>query len=422
LSLDRMSNRNFDASVVTGRIRDKNVAQQIYGAMRNGRAVGNPQTVNANASVLPEYSEGVETIVEKGLRARYTFDLGGIANYVALDQGGGGGGGSVPTVPDAPIINSITPGNGQLIVNFTAPYDGGSSIENYEYLLNGGATWNTPSIPVTATPLVITGLNNGDLYTVTIRAINSNGAGAESNTASGTPIGPVIRTFTADATWIAPAGVTNVEYVVVGGGGGGGGGHDTGSGGGGGGGMVLIGTLPVTPGNPYIVIVGASGEASTNTYPTIRETSGGDGGVSMFGSITALGGGGGKGSRTQTTASGYKGLAQDLDISAATGGSGGGNNLTSAGGSGGGGGGASADGTNGTPAAGGLGGNGIQSTLSGTNREYGKGGAGARGNSTISGVSGAANTGNGGGGGGALSGARNGGAGGTGVVIIKYAV
>jgi hypothetical protein len=87
-----MSNRNFDASVVTGRIRDKNVAQQIYGAMRRGVAVGNPQTVNANASILPEYVEGVETVVEQGLQAAYTFDLGGIANYVALDQGGGGGG------------------------------------------------------------------------------------------------------------------------------------------------------------------------------------------------------------------------------------------------------------------------------------------------------------------------------------------
>jgi hypothetical protein len=202
LSLDRMSNRNFDASVVTGRIRDKNVAQQIYGAMRNGRAIGNPQTVNANASVLPEYNEGVETIVEKGLRARYTFDLGGIANYVALDQGGGGGG---ATVPGAPTLDLITPGDQTLTIAFTAPTDGGSPLLEYEYTYTDLSIIGPTPVVITVAadifpnPFIITGLTNGNGYEITLRARNSVGWGP---IASGTgvpatvPDAPTINSIT----------------------------------------------------------------------------------------------------------------------------------------------------------------------------------------------------------------------------------
>jgi len=56
-----------------------------------------------------------------------------------------------------------------------------------------------------------------------------------------------IMSYNASDTWVAPAYVTSVEYLVVGGGGGGGGAYDTGSAGGGGGGLVLYGTLSVVP-------------------------------------------------------------------------------------------------------------------------------------------------------------------------------
>ncbi len=83
-----MSNRNFDASVVTKRVRDKNVAQQIYGTIQNGRAVGNPQTFNYDVSVMRQYDEGVETTTDFSLRSAYSFDVGAIANYVV--EGGAG--------------------------------------------------------------------------------------------------------------------------------------------------------------------------------------------------------------------------------------------------------------------------------------------------------------------------------------------
>jgi hypothetical protein len=420
-----MSNRNFDASVVTGRLRDKNVAQQIYGAMRAGRSTGNPQTVNANASIMPEYNEGVETVVELGLGAKYSFDLGGIANYVALDEGGGGGGGPAATAPSPPRNASAAMSvAGEADVGFEEPTsDGGSPIVSYTVTSSPGGITATAS----ASPITVPGLSNGTTYTFTVVATNAAGlTSAPSNTTTPVSYGTLQTqqfTVTGSSTWTAPTGVRSVEYLVVGGGGGGGGGHDSGGGGGGGGGMVLTGDLPVIPGNNYTVTVGANGAPSTNSYPTIRETNGGDGGISIFGSITALGGGGGKASRVQTTASGYRGSAQNSNIFAATGGSGGGSNSTSAGGSGGGGGGASANGTNGTGGSGGTGGDGIQSTFSGTNVEYGKGGAGARGNVTTIGTPGIPNTGNGGGAGGftnTASGASNGGPGGSGMVILRY--
>lgn len=195
-----MSNRNFDASVVTGRIRDKNVTQQMYGAMRAGRSTGNPQTVNANASIMTEYNEGVETVVEKGLRAGYTFDLGAIANYVALDEGGGAAPAPAPpapTVPGAPTITLLTPGNATIVVDFTAPSDGGSALTLYEYVAINQSIIGAPDISgtVIATPLLsqitVPGLTNGQEYTVKLRAQNSVGWGAYSAEAGpAMPIGP----------------------------------------------------------------------------------------------------------------------------------------------------------------------------------------------------------------------------------------
>jgi hypothetical protein len=87
--------------------------------------------------------------------------------------------------PSAPTITSIVSRNAGLNVLFIPPTsDGGSPIIDYLYSINNGtfASGNTIT-----SPLVITGLNNGTTYQVRIRAVNSNGVGEISNTASGTP-------------------------------------------------------------------------------------------------------------------------------------------------------------------------------------------------------------------------------------------
>ena len=83
------------------------------------------------------------------------------------------------TTPSAPFIASVTPGNGSASVIFVAPgFTGGASITDYEYSIDEGATW--VSAGSASSPVTIAGLTNGDPYVVSIRAVNSAGAGTAS--------------------------------------------------------------------------------------------------------------------------------------------------------------------------------------------------------------------------------------------------
>ena len=90
---------------------------------------------------------------------------------------------------------------------------------------------------------------------ITVRRFTAPGTGTGGG---GTPAAPVIsntavQVFTESSAWVAPPGVTSVEYVVVAGGGGG-------SGGGGGAGGYRSGTgLTVTANQTYTIVVGAGG-------------------------------------------------------------------------------------------------------------------------------------------------------------------
>jgi hypothetical protein len=91
-----------------------------------------------------------------------------------------------PVAPSAPSIDSITAGDGQLSVAFTTPSsDGGSAITGYEYSTDNGATWVSASSA--SSPIVITGLINGTVYNVKLRAVNAVGDGSASGAVSQTP-------------------------------------------------------------------------------------------------------------------------------------------------------------------------------------------------------------------------------------------
>jgi hypothetical protein len=105
--------------------------------------------------------------------------------------------------------------------------------------------------------------------------------------------GATLDSYTSVGTtsWTCPANVFNVEVLVVAGGGGGG--RHSG-GGGGGGGVIYRPAFPVVPGTVYTVTVGGGGGGGTiAAYPTNGGNIGGNGGNSVFGSLTATGGGGG---------------------------------------------------------------------------------------------------------------------------------
>jgi len=112
-------------------------------------------------------------------------------------------------VASAPTIDSITAGNGQLSVAFSAPSsNGGASITNYEYSINGGSNWTALSPANTASPLVISSLNNGTTYDVQIRAVNSAGSGAASGTTQETPVVPAVPTITLSKASLAAKSTT----------------------------------------------------------------------------------------------------------------------------------------------------------------------------------------------------------------------
>ena len=122
-----------------------------------------------------------------------SMTLSGLAGRSVLQVSVGGTSAvmvAAANTPSAPTITSATPGNGSASIAFTAPSsDGGATITNYEYQLDGGG-WSLRSPASAVSPLVISGLTNGQSYSVKIRAVNTAGSGTESGATSVTPNPP----------------------------------------------------------------------------------------------------------------------------------------------------------------------------------------------------------------------------------------
>ena len=245
-----------------------------------------------------------------------------------------------------------------------------------------------------------------------------------------------VHTFTSSGTFTAGASGT-VDVLVVAGGGGGGCFY---AGGGGAGGVLPVASKAVTP-QAYSIVVGAGGATKTaqgignagSDSTGLGETAvggGGGGNRANNGAAGGSGGGGGDGypswnkvGGAGTAGQGYAGGKTDFANYCG----------------GGGGGGSEVGDDSGPYGDGGDGGDGLASSISGSSVTYagggggctwgtapgspGAGGAGGGGGGGKSdGTAGTANTGGGGGGGGDSGVTYSGGAGGSGIVIIRYAV
>ena len=105
------------------------------------------------------------------------------------------------SAPDAPTNVVLTPGDKQLAVSFMPGSDNGAAISNYAYQINGG-TWIDLSPASTASSLVITGLSNGETYSMSFRGINAKGRGANSAPVTATLPRPKLIIFTDDGKTI----------------------------------------------------------------------------------------------------------------------------------------------------------------------------------------------------------------------------
>ena len=391
------------------------------------------------------------------------------SNVVDATRAAGYGFRGVRTVQCTAPTASITLSGTQLF-NFTNP--------NQTYTASGGTDylWSiSPDFALSSgqgtNSINTTGPNSSALGVIYCADVNSCGTGPETrlnlfSVASSWPTilasGGTISSFIGDGTngtngvayvvhsfttvgtsaFVPFVPISNVEYLVIGGGGGGG---NERAGGGGAGGY-LTSSINVQA-ISYTVTVGAGGASGQN------------GSQSIFGNITASGGGKGGNNQVNGSSGGSGGggggnWQVGAGMSGGTGTAGQGNNggngsgvtgsWTSAGGGGGGAGGAGSNAP--SSEAGGNGGNGLSSLITGTavtraggggggvegfqvsqNRQKGLGGSGGGGDgaggccgSQTPAVAGAANTGSGGGGGDYTQNSSQGAAGGSGVVIVRY--
>jgi len=126
---------------------------------------------------------------------------------------------TVPGIPENLVATGINTGG---MIQFVHPNEGGSSITNYEYSLDNGQSWVSPSPAVTQSPLIISsGLTNCTSYQVKLRAVNSAGSGNASSAVQLIPATSVDmgmnwtqRTPAADNNW-ASVTYANGLFVAV---------------------------------------------------------------------------------------------------------------------------------------------------------------------------------------------------------------
>lgn len=326
-----------------------------------------------------------------------------------------------------------------------------------------GMSFNTSTAAITGTPSAV-GSDTTSSFTVTA---TDNAGNTASRAFSIVVKAPVIASYTTvgSGTFSVPTGLSSVQVLVVAGGGGGGSLYY--AGGGGAGGLIEMPSFPVTPGGSVSYTVGAGGTGGIGF-----NNNGGAGNDSIFGTLTAKGGGAGAGNNTNgnpggsgsggcggSTTPGGSATQPSQPGNSGTYGfgfaGGTGQPAGPAGSNGGGGGGAGGIGGDGLPAGGntpggyggGLGGAAKVSTITGSSVYY-AGGGGGGGNSNSpnrspsinsiggqgggasyatgsgAGSAGATNTGSGGGGGGWNPGfspsGQSAGNGGPGIVIVRY--
>ena len=169
----------------------------------------------------------------------YTFQVRAVNDFGASSWSTDIGPVTPRAVPGSPTGVSAVAGNAQATVSWTAPAsDGGSALLGYSVRVMSAAGAQVGALrPATSSPLVVTGLTNGQQYQFQLAATNAIGTGAYSAlSAAVTPMAPVVLTrpsaprigtavrgalggsVTATANWLAPlsnGGSAIIRYRVT---------------------------------------------------------------------------------------------------------------------------------------------------------------------------------------------------------------
>ena len=87
------------------------------------------------------------------------------------------------------FLTVATPGDATASIAFTAGDANNAAITNYQYKIDSGSFVSFSPADI-ATPVVVTGLTNGVLVSIVLRAVNSIGQGATSAAVTVTPTAP----------------------------------------------------------------------------------------------------------------------------------------------------------------------------------------------------------------------------------------
>lgn len=110
----------------------------------------------------------------------YIFQVRAITSNGSTNTNGDWSGSSEPSTlatPYAPTALVPTGGDSSVSLNFSPAASPISPITRYEYSVDNGSTWLTTSPALPTSPVTISGLTNGQQYSVKLRAVNIYGAG-----------------------------------------------------------------------------------------------------------------------------------------------------------------------------------------------------------------------------------------------------
>jgi Fibronectin type III domain len=112
--------------------------------------------------------------------------------------------------PDAPTGVTGTPGNGAVMVSWTAPYSGGATITGYTVSSTPGGTYTCTTTG--ATSCIVSGLTNGNPYQFVVTA--ANGVGVSGPSTASTPVSPLaVPTRPSGVTGSVGPGSVNVSWT-----------------------------------------------------------------------------------------------------------------------------------------------------------------------------------------------------------------
>jgi titin len=162
-----MATRNFDASSITQRERDRVLAQNLYQSQINGTPIYRNKNRGTISEQIMDYHTGTETTYTTSDVGFMVENVGGVGNYFAPNL--------ISPMPPTNLTYVITLGDttGQATISFypgqTDPYP----IIGYGYSINNGQTFSLFDPPQMDTPVVISDLIIGQTYYIGLKVMTT---------------------------------------------------------------------------------------------------------------------------------------------------------------------------------------------------------------------------------------------------------